>query len=90
MPTLKMPNLPTMKMPTMPTMPTIDLSKLELPKFAMPHLPTTRWEIPRVEQDLVGIARDAAYASIGLSVLAVQQAQRGAAAITGQLRRYAK
>jgi len=36
------------------------------------------------------VARDAAYASIGLGVLAIQQAQRGVAAVTGQLRRYAK
>jgi hypothetical protein len=82
--------MPTLKMPTMPTMPTIDLSKLELPKFSMPHLPTTGWEMRRVEQDVVGVARDAVYASIGLGVLAIQQAQRGVAAVGGQLRRYAK
>jgi hypothetical protein len=67
----------------------VALPKVQLP--AMPAMPTlANLPVARFEHEAVAIARDAAYASIGLGVLAVQQAQRGVAAVSGQLRRYAK
>jgi hypothetical protein len=92
-----MPTMPTM--PALPRMPKIQLPNVQLPKVQLPkvQLPTLaslptlpRLQVAQVEHEVVAVARDAAYASIGLGVLAIQQAQRGVAAVTGQLRRYAK
>ena len=44
----------------------VDLSKVDLPKVDLPEIDTDR---------LFGLARDAAYISIGLGVLTVQQTQ---------------
>ena len=81
-----MPTMPTL--PTLPRLPKVQIPKVQMPKVQMPALPSL--SLAQVEHDVVTAARDAAYASIGLGVLAVQQAQRGVAAVTGQLRRYAK
>lgn len=57
-------------------LPKIDLPKVDLPKVQVPKVDVGGVELPEVDTDrLVGLARDAAYVSIGLGVLAVQQAQ---------------
>jgi hypothetical protein len=71
-------------------MPKFGMPKFEMPKFEMPRAQLPHLAMPRIEQDVVAVVRDAAYATIGLGVLAAQQAQRGVAAVSGQLRRTAK
>ena len=99
MPTL--PKLPTLDLSKLPQLPKVTMPKVTMPKFAMPKVAMPKVQMPtlpslsalpfaQVEHNVVAVARDAAYASIGLGVLAVQQAQRGVAAVSGQLRRYAK
>jgi hypothetical protein len=64
----------------MPTFPAFDLSKFALPKFDVSKfdLPRIQAAVPHVDSDrVVGLARDVAYAGIGLTVLAVQQADHG-------------
>lgn len=52
-----------------PTFPSVDFSKLELPKINRPNLPT-------VDTDaVVNAFKDAGYITVGLAVLATQKAQ---------------
>jgi hypothetical protein len=89
MPTMpSLPKLPSVDLSALPKFPKVQLPKVQLPKVQLPAL--TGLPLAQIEHDVVAVARDAAYASIGLGVLAVQQAQRGVAAVSGQLRRYAK
>ena len=79
----------------MPTFPAFDLSRFELPKVNLPKVTLPTFEmptfdlpkfqapaLPQVDTDrVVGLARDAAYAGIGLTVLAVEQAEHGRRAV---------
>jgi hypothetical protein len=54
----------------------IDLPKFNLPKLDLPKIDLGQIDAPEIDVDAVtAFARDAAYVSIGLSVLAFQQAQ---------------
>ncbi|MGH9133809.1 MAG: hypothetical protein ACRDZZ_07725 [Ilumatobacteraceae bacterium] len=56
----------------MPTLPRLDLTKLDLSQFELPKLPKV--ELPAVDVDRLGeLARDAAYAGIGLATVAAQR-----------------
>lgn len=90
-PTAKKPasRLPKVELPKF-EMPKVTLPKFELPKFELPKLDLAALAWPRLEQDVVAVARDAAYATLGLGVLAVQQVQSGIAAVSDQLRRSVK
>jgi hypothetical protein len=57
-------------------LPKIDLTRLDLPKFDLPKFDLGQIDAPEIDVDTVtAFARDAAYVSIGLTVLAFQQAQ---------------
>jgi hypothetical protein len=59
-------------------LPKFDLPKFELPKFATPELP--------VDADrVVGIARDAAYAGVGVAVVTVQKLDAQRRELTDQI-----
>ena len=54
----------------------LDLSKLDLSKFGLPKMPTPT--LPEVDTDaVISAAKDAAFVTIGLAVLAVQKLQAG-------------
>jgi hypothetical protein len=54
----------------------LDLTRIDLPKFDLPKIDLGQIDAPEIDVDAVtAFARDAAYVSIGLSVLAFQQAQ---------------
>ena len=63
--------------PTLPSFPGLDFSKLDLsklPSFDMPKLPTI--DMPQLDTEaLANAAKDAAYVTIGLGVMAFQKAQ---------------
>ena len=91
MPNFTVPNLtmPNFTMPTGLDFSKLDLSKLQLPKFDMRKfdMPTIDWpkadlpkvDLPGVDVERLGdLARDAAYAGVGLVVLTVEKiAERG-------------
>lgn len=57
----------------MPTFPSIDLSRFDVAALASQ---LSRPEMPAIDTErLTGLARDAAYVSIGLGVLTIQQTQ---------------
>jgi hypothetical protein len=57
-------------------LPKFDMPKIDMPKIDMPKIDMPKVELPEVDMDRVSaFARDAAYVGIGLTVLAVQQAQ---------------
>ena len=52
------------------------LPKFEMPKFEMPKFDTPNFEVPAVDAEAItNAAKDVAYISIGVAVLAVQKAQ---------------
>jgi hypothetical protein len=63
-PTVK---LPTVKLPTV-KLPTVKLPTVKLPTGTVPSLPA-------VDERVIAAVRDAAYVTVGLGVLAVQQTE---------------
>lgn len=86
--------LPTINLPKV-DLRKVDLSKLRVPKFDVPKvdLPSVTFpkvELPKIQapalpqldtDSVIGLTRDAAYAGLGLTVLAVQQAENGRRAV---------
>lgn len=80
-----MPTLPRLAdLPALRDFPSLDFTRLDLRGIKLPEIKRPdvtsasipRPELPAVDVDrAVGIARDAAYVGVGLTVLAVQQAQ---------------
>lgn len=70
-------DLPKFDLPKV-NMPRIDFPKMELPKFEIPELPA---DADRV----VGLARDAAYAGVGVAVVTVQKLDAQRRELTDQL-----
>lgn len=69
-------------------LPRIDLPRIDLPKFDLPRLDLTGFELPDVPVDaarVTGLARDAAYLSIGAMVVTVQAAEARGREIADQL-----
>lgn len=65
-----MPNLPRLTdLPAVRDFPSLDFTRLDVRAVKRPELPAL--DVDRA----VGVARDAAYVGVGLTVLAVQQAQ---------------
>jgi hypothetical protein len=70
-----------------------DLRKLELPKFELPKFDLPKFELPKfatpelpVDADrVVGIARDAAYAGVGVAVVTVQKLDAQRRELTDQI-----
>jgi hypothetical protein len=63
----------------------LDFSKLELPKFDLPKFDLPKFDLPSVDLPsvelpdaalFVGFVRDAAYITVGLAVLGVQEARK--------------
>ena len=76
--------LPKFTVPTGLDFSKLDLSKLQLPKFDMPKFEMPKFEMPTIDlsgvdvERLSDLARDAAYAGVGLVVLTVEKiAERG-------------
>ena len=81
--------MPTFKVPTGLDFSKLDLSKLQLPKFelrkvTLPKIDLSKVDLPKVDlpgvdvDRLSDLARDAAYAGVGLVVLTVEKiAERG-------------
>jgi hypothetical protein len=77
----------------------MDLPKFEMPKFDMPKVDMHQFEMPKVDMPelpvdadrVIGFARDAAYAGVGVAVVTVQKldAQRRELTdqVTAQVRR---
>jgi hypothetical protein len=59
--------------------PKFDLSKFDLPKFDLPRFDVPKVDVPKVDVDRLGaLARDAAYAGVGLVAVTLQKAaERG-------------
>jgi hypothetical protein len=60
-------DIPTFELPTI-DLPKVDLPTFELPKFGLPTV-----ELPVDVDRVTGFARDAAYAGVGVAVVAVQK-----------------
>lgn len=56
-------------------MPTFDMPKFDMPKFEMPTVEMPVIDFDGLDEKVTGLAKDAAYISIGLGVLALQKAQ---------------
>ncbi len=70
-------DLPKFDMPKM-DLPKVDLPKVDVPRFEMPELP--------VEADrVIGLARDAAYAGVGVAVVTVQKLDAQRRELTDQV-----
>jgi hypothetical protein len=77
------------------TPPKFELPKFELPKFELPRFPTVdvpfdlpKMEFPKVDlplDRLLGIARDAAYVSVGAAVVTARAAGERRRALTDQV-----
>ena len=68
-------DLADVKMPEI-RFPEWKLPAMDLPQVRMPNVDVSDVTLPEVDTDRVlGFARDAAYVSIGLTVLAIQQSQ---------------
>ena len=60
----------------LPTFPAVDLSSFDLSKIKMPKINMPKVDVAKVDTDAVAnVAKDAAYMTIGLVVLAMQKAQ---------------
>jgi hypothetical protein len=65
-----------------------DLRKLDLPKFDLPKFDLPKFETPELPVDaerVVGIARDAAYAGVGVAVVTVQKLDAQRRELTDQI-----
>ena len=70
-----------------------DLRKLELPKFELPKFDLPKFDLPKFETPelpldadrVVGIARDAAYAGVGVAVVTVQKLDAQRRELTDQI-----
>lgn len=54
----------------------LDVRKLDLPKFEMPRIDMPKFDMPDLPVDtdrMIGFARDAAYAGVGVAVVTVQK-----------------
>ena len=70
-------DLPKFDMPKM-DLPKVDLPKMDLPKFELPELP--------VDADrMIDLARDAAYAGVGVAVVTVQKLDAQRRELTDQV-----
>ena len=90
MPTVSLPrfDLTSLELPTFDlskldlskvALPKVDLPTFDLPKVELPKIDLSKVELPDVDVDRVlAVARDAAYAGIGLAVLGAQRAQEAA------------
>lgn len=68
----------SIKLPTFPAvdLSSFDLSKIKMPKINMPKINMPKVDVAKVDTEAVAnVAKDAAYMTIGLVVLAMQKAQ---------------
>jgi hypothetical protein len=80
---IKLPEFPYLKFPSV-NFPSIDLSAVSLPFGDYPSK-----GLPRLDADkLTAVVRDAAYVTVGIGVLAVQQAQTRRSQLLEQARDY--
>jgi hypothetical protein len=66
----------------------LDLPKFDLPKFDLPKFDLPKFETPELPVDaerVVGIARDAAYAGVGVAVVTVQKLDAQRRELTDQI-----
>lgn len=65
-----------------------DVRNLDLPKFDLPKVDLPKFEIPELPADadrVVGLARDAAYAGVGVAVVTVQKLDAQRRELTNQI-----
>ena len=78
----------SIKLPTFPAvdLSSFDLSKINVPKIKMPKINMPKVDVAKVDTDAVAnVAKDAAYMTIGLVVLAMQKAQTRRRAFSASL-----
>ena len=65
-----------------------DVRKFDMPKFDMPQVDMPKFELPELPVDadrVIGFARDAAYAGVGVAVLTVQKLDAQRRELTDQV-----
>lgn len=65
-----------------------DVRKFDLPKFEMPKMELPKFEMPELPADadrVIGLARDAAYAGVGVAVVTVQKLDAQRRELTDQV-----
>ncbi len=65
-----------------------DVRKMDLPKFDMPKVDMPKVELPELPVDadrVLGFARDAAYAGVGVAVITVQKLDAQRRELTNQV-----
>ena len=65
-----------------------DMPKFDMPKFDMPQVDMPKFELPELPVDadrVIGFARDAAYAGVGVAVLTVQKLDAQRRELTDQV-----
>ncbi|MEO7397634.1 MAG: hypothetical protein ABIW84_03635 [Ilumatobacteraceae bacterium] len=78
------PKLPTIDLRTL-ELPTFDLPNLEMPKFDLPKFELPKFDLPKFDtakaeegiNAVAKLAKDAAYATVGVFALIAQKAQDG-------------
>ena len=66
----------------------LDMPKFDMPKFDMPQVDMPKFELPELPVDadrVIGFARDAAYAGVGVAVLTVQKLDAQRRELTDQV-----
>ncbi len=66
----------------------MDMPKFDMPKFDMPQVDMPKFELPELPVDadrVIGLARDAAYAGVGVAVLTVQKLDAQRRELTDQV-----
>ena len=65
-----------------------DVRKFDMPKFDLPQVDMPKFELPELPVDadrVIGFARDAAYAGVGVAVLTVQKLDAQRRELTDQV-----
>ena len=65
-----------------------DVRKCDMPKFDLPQVDMPKFELPELPVDadrVIGFARDAAYAGVGVAVLTVQKLDAQRRELTDQV-----
>ena len=66
----------------------LDMPKFDMPKFDVPQVDMPKFELPELPVDadrVIGFARDAAYAGVGVAVLTVQKLDAQRRELTDQV-----
>ena len=69
-------------------MPKMDLPKVDLPKVDLPKMDLPKFELPELPVDadrMIDLARDAAYAGVGVAVVTVQKLDAQRRELTDQV-----